>query len=328
MYNNSTRCNAGNQSKTLTAKCVHKNAYAEEEIFISSEVYKNCLDLGEKLKVAYSEEKLNKVTGRIIKHYKRKQLEVLEEIFSGFSDVKDNANCSVNSKIFSKLIIAYHPDKSLSYKNKIVKFQNEGNLGELQNLKHIFSTIKILNRSRKIDELYEENEAVYGNDYDFTRDFYTSWEDYYYYKPEDVDSEFGDFYQNSKNSFYFIYMKNLEGEEFNVNLSYTEMEDLEGIETILHVEILDLSGNNICDISKLWDLTRVEELYLNKNQICEIDSLCNMKNLRILDLSYNQIDDIADLSFNPGLEFINLIGNPIPEEQIEELRKDIQIVLF
>jgi Leucine-rich repeat (LRR) protein len=53
-----------------------------------------------------------------------------------------------------------------------------------------------------------------------------------------------------------------------------------------------------------------------------------MSNLRILDLANNNIDDITDLNFLNKLEFINLINNPVPEDQIVELRKYVKIVLF
>ena len=76
---------------------------------------------------------------------------------------------------------------------------------------------------------------------------------------------------------------------------------LNGASQLKAVEELNVSSNNINDISELADLTTLKSLYLNDNKISDISSLKNLTNLNYLELSSNVITDIYDLG--------NLVSN-------------------
>ena len=80
-------------------------------------------------------------------------------------------------------------------------------------------------------------------------------------------------------------------------------------------------------MENLWDLQNIEELYLANNQIGYIDALSNLIKLRVLDLSGNLVDDISPLFALEHLEYVNLIGNPVPKSQIDFLEKKGIIVM-
>jgi Leucine-rich repeat (LRR) protein len=291
--------------------------------------------LSGKLLNIYTEANLNKITSTIIQFYKMKQFDILKSIASAITDFvyfgTDQENFKI-SKYFSKLVIMYHPDKIVSYNKAINTAANENCLADLQKLNHIFITIKILNgyksipQSTNVNGYYNEDSEKYDNNYE--EKFKSTWDHFSYYEDDDIDREFGDFYKNIHKTFYDLFESSGSEDKDRIELSYLGMEDLDGIEDFIDIYFLDLSGNNLTDISSLWNVERMEELYLTNNQIFCIDSLCNMSNLRILDLANNNIDDISDLNFLYKLEFINLINNPVPEEQIEELKKYVKIVLF
>ena len=91
-----------------------------------------------KLKDAYTDENLNKITAKIIDLYKSKQyyeIKNIAKIISEFIDIKDNKV----SRCFSKLIMIYHPDKGNFYRTKIDEVYKRGNLEELTNYSHILT---------------------------------------------------------------------------------------------------------------------------------------------------------------------------------------------
>ncbi|EKS8444446.1 leucine-rich repeat domain-containing protein [Listeria monocytogenes] len=80
-----------------------------------------------------------------------------------------------------------------------------------------------------------------------------------------------------------------------------------------NLEVLDLSGNQISDITPLSNLTNLSSLYLNNNQISDISPLSNLTDLVDLTLQGNQISDISSLSNLTDLVDLTLQGNQISD---------------
>ncbi len=76
---------------------------------------------------------------------------------------------------------------------------------------------------------------------------------------------------------------------------------------------LDLSNNQITDISSLGSLTNLTELDLSFNQITDISFLSSLTNLTTLNLSINQITDISSLGSLTNLTELNLRWNQITD---------------
>jgi Leucine-rich repeat (LRR) protein len=66
---------------------------------------------------------------------------------------------------------------------------------------------------------------------------------------------------------------------------------------------------------------------LNRNDIGYIDGLSFLTHLRILDISLNNIDDIIPLFDLKELEYVNVVGNEIPQKQIQTLKKKGIVVI-
>jgi Leucine-rich repeat (LRR) protein len=106
-------------------------------------------------------------------------------------------------------------------------------------------------------------------------------------------------------------------EEFE--LSSADINDLDGIQFCVHAKNIDLSDNNIIDLSLLAGLRDIEELNLSYNKIGIIDELSNLTNLKNLYLADNPIDDISPLFVLEKLEYIDLSDNKIDPDQIKTL---------
>lgn len=91
--------------------------------------------------------------------------------------------------------------------------------------------------------------------------------------------------------------------------------------------MMDLSDNHINDLSEIGECRLLNELYLSHNQISIIDATINLADLTQLDLSFNEVDDLTPLFRLQKLEYVNLLGNPVPKEQIELLKKKGIIVV-
>lgn len=91
----------------------------------------------------------------------------------------------------------------------------------------------------------------------------------------------------------------------NVNLSSNSIENVYYLQYSLSkfsIKTLDLSSNSITDISPLAALTGLEELNLANNNISSAAKLINLKNLKTLNLSGNPLEkeDIENLKVNLG----------------------------
>ncbi len=114
-----------------------------------------------------------------------------------------------------------------------------------------------------------------------------------------------------------------------------------GINNINEIELLsdsiirlDLSNNQIEDITKLKHFRKLKVLNLSNNKIKEIKGLENLKDLTNLNLQNNQISDITPLSMNTSLTILNLKGNTAIDgnksnytgERLEALNKIAEIL--
>lgn len=76
---------------------------------------------------------------------------------------------------------------------------------------------------------------------------------------------------------------------------------------------IDLSYNQISNLSWLSNLTDINKLDLSYNQISDLSALSSLKNLNILYLNGNQVYDFSPLLSLTKLTFLDLSGNPISD---------------
>jgi LPXTG-motif cell wall-anchored protein len=95
----------------------------------------------------------------------------------------------------------------------------------------------------------------------------------------------------------------------SLNVSYSEITDLTGLELAVNLVDLMLYGNQIADISPLANLTKLVNLDLDENLITSLDDLGQLKNLESLLVAFNQIEDIRILRELPKLYQVSLYGN-------------------
>ena len=77
--------------------------------------------------------------------------------------------------------------------------------------------------------------------------------------------------------------------------------------------MLDISDNQISDVSPLKDLTNLRRLDLDDLQISDVSPLKDLTNLTYLDLDGNQISDLSPLSTLRNLTELDLDGNEVSD---------------
>jgi Leucine-rich repeat (LRR) protein len=82
----------------------------------------------------------------------------------------------------------------------------------------------------------------------------------------------------------------------DLDLSNNQINDISPLSRLTGLEWVVLDDNNISDITPLSNLTNLTKLSLSDNQIRDISPLANLTNLVMLHLTNNQIDDITPLS--------------------------------
>jgi len=106
-----------------------------------------------------------------------------------------------------------------------------------------------------------------------------------------------------------------------LDLSQNQISDLTPLQSLTELEQLGLGGNLISDVTPLQSLTSLYELNLYSNQIDDLAPFQSMTNLKILELSKNRIIDITTLESLSKLQKLWLNDNPLTYEQIDELRE-------
>ena len=283
------------------------------------------IDLLEKLLEAYSETNLNKIARNLINLYKEKQFEKLN-IIAGMISEWVEIEIEPDGKGFSKIISLYHPDRGNYFRSQISTAATKQDLLLLSRFEHIFVI-------QDIEEIAANIESYEDIDYhpEFEWDVKTSGFSYYQDRKKKPRTKSGKrrtggntfydavkirYYGDTDTEFPTYYMEDMD----EIELSESEIDNLEGVEYCIHTVSLDLSLNLIFDLSPLANLTMLQELNLSNNQIEYIDDLSNLQQLQSIDLSNNSIDDISPLFEIGTLQFADLTGNKISPGQLNELR--------
>lgn len=288
----------------------------------------------------FSTENLTYISSRLIGFHKNRHLKALKQTgevvsrFYPFSEASD-------ARLFSRLIVLFHPDKLNDYHNQINGCKDQVSLEVYRYLGAVLEQIDLLNEHTEnvlLDpEAFEEE---YGWNYRPTDD------DYYllneeeepqspWFDEENIDERYffsegqgtpdGSFLTALKRKIYgpvhFDFPVHLLEDLEEIEMAEYEIEDLDGIEFCTYARVIDLSYNQLFDISKIAACANVQELYLANNQLRYIDALAQLQDLRMLDVSGNKINDASPLFYLQALEFVNLLGNPIPLAQVLELKK-------
>ena len=110
---------------------------------------------------------------------------------------------------------------------------------------------------------------------------------------------------------------NLQGLEYavnltNIDLSINQISEITPLSNLTKLARLVLGYNQISDITPLQNLTNINNLNLYSNQISDLSPLINM-NLISLSISYNQISDITLLQNFTNLTYLRLSNNQISD---------------
>jgi len=97
----------------------------------------------------------------------------------------------------------------------------------------------------------------------------------------------------------------------HLDLSWNQIEELSGLEGLTQLTELYLRNNQIKELSPLKDLTQLTHLNLSNNKIKELSALKDLMQLTDLDLNCNQISDLLPLISLRKLEHLNIKNNPI-----------------
>ena len=92
---------------------------------------------------------------------------------------------------------------------------------------------------------------------------------------------------------------------------------LHGIQYLKNIQALDLSDNQLVDISPLMALPNIQLLDLENNKIINIKPLSSLSHLKYLVLNLNKISDISPLLEIDSLKSVEFLYNPIDRYEIE-----------
>jgi len=283
-------------------------------------------DLSIRLLEAWSEVNLNKITRNLIRLYKEKEYEKLN-IISGMLSEWVEIEIEPDGKGFAKIISLYHPDRGDYYRSLISLAAKQEDMVTLARFEHIFVVENIEEIAANI-ESFEDIDYHPEYEWDVKDTGFSYFQDkkkkprngkqkarsdgYSFYEAIQI-RQYGDI----STTFPTYYLEDMD----EIELSESEIDDLDGVEYCIHTVSLDLSFNRIYDLLPLASLSCLQELNLSNNRIEYIDDISNLQQLRSIDLSNNSIGDILPLLEIATLEYADLTGNNVSKLQIDELRE-------
>jgi hypothetical protein len=285
---------------------------------------------------AYSEQNLTRITTQLIMLYQEKQFGALREVMAAVGKFTGKREDNIQ-RCFAYLLKLYHPDKKGFYKNYINDNFKMGKLDRLESLKHIFIVGEMDFGAMRFADIDDDIDYHPQEIWDESESGFTYIDEAYIDQPDNLhensteETVYDDFlsavkrkiYGNMDIDFPVYLLEDLE----EIEMAEYEIRSLEGIRFCKFALMMDLSGNQINDLSEIGECKKLKELYLSNNQISIIDALGQLHELAQLDLSHNLVDDLGPLYRLEHLEYINLLGNPAPKKQIEELKKKGIIVV-
>jgi Leucine-rich repeat (LRR) protein len=94
------------------------------------------------------------------------------------------------------------------------------------------------------------------------------------------------------------------------------------ISELTNLQYLDLSGNNISDLSKIKCLTNLQYLFFNGNKLSNLEKIENLTNLISLELRGNNLSNLKGIERLANLRHLDVSGNNLSElKGIEMLTK-------
>jgi len=292
-------------------------------------------ELYDKLKEAYTSENLGLISGRIIEMFREHRYDALRAVQKVVSEYTTCDGEKVN-KVFSRLIMLYHPDRLSQTLGQLEEAHKRGDFEELYAMSHILTVQNLEPEQVTVSSVITQEDLAEEFGWDEGADGYSYFMAGEDYRKEDDLNEESDYagrsflttlkrrvYGNLNVDFPMYLLEDLE----EIEMADYEIEYLDGIGACRHARAVDLSNNNLTDISELSELHQVERLYLTNNHIGLIDSLSNLTVLQVLDISYNDVDDLSPLFDLSHLSYLNVMGNRIPAWQLEKLQlKGVTIV--
>ncbi len=286
------------------------------------------------LKDAYTADNLGQISGRIIQMFREHRYDALRYIQRVVDEYTPCREEKIN-KVFSRLIMIYHPDRLNQTLLRIEEAYRKGDFEELYTMSHILHIQHLEPERVTVSSVITDEDLAEEFGWDDSMDgfsYFTGGEGYGEDDPDEMD-EYQTYsflvalkrrvYGNLNVDFPMYLLEDLE----EIDMADYEIESLDGIESCRYARVVDLSNNNLTDVTDLRELHQVERLYLANNHIGMIDSLSNLIVLQVLDISYNDVDDLSPLFDLTHLSYLNVMGNRIPSWQLEQLQlKGVTVV--
>ncbi len=290
--------------------------------------------LYDSLKKAYTAENLHQISSRIIQMFREHQYDALRAVQHAVNEYTPCREEKIN-RVFSRLIMLYHPDRLRKSLAQMDEAFSRGDFEALFGMSHILTVQNLEPEKVTVSSVISEEDLAEEFGWDAEEYGYS-----YFMEDEETDPEMEDELGYISHSFLIALKRRVYG-NLNVDFPVYLLEDLEeiemadheidsldGIEACRHARVVDLTNNNLTEVTELGDLRQVERLYLSNNHIGMIDPLSNLTVLQVLDISYNDVDDLSPLFELSHLNYLNVMGNRVPAWQLEELQlKGVTVVV-
>ncbi|HPQ71573.1 MAG TPA: hypothetical protein PKW95_20775 [bacterium] len=108
-----------------------------------------------------------------------------------------------------------------------------------------------------------------------------------------------------------------------LKISETGIEDFRFLAKLKKLECLDVGYTSFADAKLLSGLKRLQYLTIAKTKVRDIEPLGSLTRLEYLDAGYTRFGDASALAQLPRLSFVIFADSRVPDEGIDELKKQL-----
>ena len=97
----------------------------------------------------------------------------------------------------------------------------------------------------------------------------------------------------------------------HLDLSFNQLQNIGAVTTLKRLKLINLTKNNLYDLSPLSENTELEDVYFSENFVNDLTFLKELRSVKKVDASKNNISSLCNLSKLGELEELNLWKNSV-----------------
>jgi Leucine-rich repeat (LRR) protein len=113
-----------------------------------------------------------------------------------------------------------------------------------------------------------------------------------------------------------------------INCSYNDLENLNGIENCINLKYLNCSHNNLTSLKGIENLVNLRILCCNNNKLENLNEIENLTKLKLLNYFHNNLTNLNGIENLTNLKILNCKNNKFSNEYKQYLKDELKNIIY